>query len=47
MLLRRDGNDPLNFFTASHIHPTAENARVIAPFYEGITSLQVLDAMKG
>ena len=47
MLLRRDGHDPKNFFTASHIRPTAENARVIAPFYEGLTGLQVLDALKG
>ncbi len=37
MLLRRDGHDPMNFFTASHIRPTAENAQVIAPFYEGMT----------
>ena len=47
MLLRRDGHDPKSFFTASHIRPTAENARVIAPFYEGLTGLQVLDALKG
>ena len=45
MLLRRDGHDPKSFFTASHIRPTAENARVIAPFYEGLTGLQVLDAL--
>ena len=47
MLLRRDGHDPKSFFTASHIRPTAENARVIAPFYEGLTGLQVLGALKG
>ena len=47
MLLRRDGHDPKNFFTASHIRPTAENARVIAPFYEGVTVDETLAAMKG
>ena len=47
MLLRRDGHDPLKFFTASHIHPRAENAKVIAPFYEGISEQTALDAMKG
>ena len=47
MLLRRDGHDPKSFFTASHIRPTAENARVIAPFYEGVTVDETLAAMKG
>ena len=47
MLLRRDGKDPLHFLTASHIHPSMERAKVIAPFYQGITILQVYDAMKG
>lgn len=47
MLLRRDGHDLQKYFTASHIQPTAENARIIAPFYEGLTGLQVLDALKG
>ena len=40
MLLRRDGKDPLHFLTASHIHPSMERAKVIAPFYQGITILQ-------
>ena len=47
MLLRRDGKDPLHFLTASHIHPSMEWAKVIAPFYQGITILQAYDAMKG
>lgn len=47
MLLRRDGQDPLKFFTASHIQPSAGNAHVIAPFYEGITEQQTQEALKG
>ena len=47
MLLRRDGYDPLTFFTASHIHPSAENARVIAPFYKDISERTALEALKG
>ena len=30
-LMREDGLDPLRFFTAGHIRPTEENARIIAP----------------
>jgi len=47
MLMRRDGLDPLKFFTASHIHPSERNAKVIAPFYEGISEKTTLDALKG
>ena len=47
MLLRRDGYDPLTFFTASHIHPSAENARVIAPFYRDISEQTALESLKG
>ena len=46
MLLRRDGYDPLKFFTASHIHPSEQNAKAIAPFYEGISEQVVLTGMK-
>ena len=46
-LLRRDGYDPLKFFTASHIHPSEQNAKVIAPFYEGISEQTALEALKG
>ena len=45
MLLRRDGYDPLTFFTASHIHPSAANARVIAPFYKDISEQTALEAL--
>ena len=47
MLLRRDGYDPLTFFTASHIHPSAANARVIAPFYKEISEQTALESLKG
>ena len=47
MLLRRDGYDPLTFFTASHIHPSAANARVIAPFYKDISEQTALESLKG
>ena len=47
MLMRRDGHDPLKFFTASHIQPSEKNAHVIAPFYEGISEQTALDALKG
>lgn len=47
MLMRRDGHDPLHFFTASHIHPSMEWAKVVAPFYDGITVEESYDAMKG
>ena len=47
MLLRRDGEDPLHFLTASHIHPSEANAAVIAPFYEGISQQETYEALKG
>ena len=47
MLMRRDGLDPLHYFTASHIHPSQRSAEVIAPFYDGITVEETLGAMKG
>lgn len=46
-LLRQDGEDPLKFFTASHICASRENAEVIAPFYEGVTVQQAYDAQRG
>ena len=46
-LLRRDGYDPLKFFTASHIHPSEQNAKAIAPFYEGISEQVALASLKG
>ena len=47
MLLRRDGYDPLTFFTASHIQPSRIWANVVAPFYEGVTVNEVYQAMTG
>ena len=47
MLMRRDGHDPLHYFTASHIHPSEANARVIAPFYKDISVEQIYDALRG
>ena len=47
MLLRRDGYDPLKFFTASHIHPSEKNAGIIAPFYENVTADETYGAMRG
>ena len=46
-LLRRDGHDPLYFFTAGHIKPSTIWARVVAPFYEGITVEETYEAMTG
>ncbi|MGN0708395.1 MAG: zinc dependent phospholipase C family protein [Faecalibacterium sp.] len=46
-LVRLDRKDPAKFFTASHIHPTQENARVIAQFFDPVTEEQTLEALKG
>lgn len=46
-LLRKDGRDPMKFFTASHIKPSRERAEVVAPFYEGVTVEELYEAMKG
>lgn len=46
-LMRQDGHDPLRFFTAGHIHASARNAQVIAPFYEEISQQTTLEALKG
>lgn len=46
-LMRQDGRDPARFFAASHIHPSAENAAVIAPFFDGVTPQQTEEALEG
>ena len=46
-LLRRDGHDPMHFLTASHIHPSHIWARVVAPFYEGVSVDETYQAMTG
>lgn len=40
-LLRRDGEDPQRFYTASHIVASKENAAVIADFYPDVTPAQI------
>lgn len=37
-LLTEDHIDPITYLGTRHIHPTRENAEVIAPFYEEITA---------
>lgn len=46
-LLRRDGYDPFKYFTASHIHATRENARVIAPLFDEVSCEQTYEALRG
>ncbi len=46
-LMTQDGIDPLTYLGTDHIHPTMENASVIAPFFTGLTPQQVQDALKG
>lgn len=46
-LMVADGLDPVTFVQTGHIHPTAENAGVIAPFYPVVTAGQVEKALKG
>lgn len=46
-LLREDGQDPLRFLTASHIHPKQTWANVVAPFYEGVSVDETYHAMTG
>lgn len=46
-LMRRDGLDPLKFFTAGHIKPSFASAQVIKPFFDGVTLLEIYDSLKG
>lgn len=46
-LMREDHLNPLKFFTAGHICPSREAAKVIAPFYEGVTVSEAYGAMRG
>ena len=46
-LMREDGLDPMHFFTAGHIRSNREFAKIIAPFYEGITVGETYGAMRG
>lgn len=40
-LLTEDGFEPVSRPLCGHIHPSRENARVIAPFYKGVTEAQI------
>lgn len=47
-LLIMDGyKNPVSICVTDHLHPTMENASVIADFYEGITKKQILQSLKG
>lgn len=45
-LMIRDRLNPVSHVLTGHIHPTAENAAVIAPFYPGVSAEQVQKALK-
>ena len=45
--MREDGLDPMHFFTAGHIRPNREFAKIIAPFYENVTADETYGAMRG
>lgn len=45
-LLQKEGREPLSARLTGHICPTAENARVIAPFFNGITEKQVQKSLR-
>mgnify|MGYP000039626627 CR=1 FL=1 len=45
-LMREDGLDPMHFFTAGHIRPNREFAKIIAPFYSPVKRWVVLTALK-
>ena len=45
-LLEKEGKDALSAKLTGHIFATAENARVIAPFFAGLTAKQVQSSLK-
>lgn len=46
-LMLDQGIDPMTNVLTRHIRPTMANAKIIEPFFEGITSEEVCDALKG
>lgn len=46
MLLVKDGKDPVRQSLVTHIHPTEENAEVIAEFFPTVTPEQVRKALE-
>ncbi|HIX47992.1 MAG TPA: zinc dependent phospholipase C family protein [Candidatus Mediterraneibacter caccavium] len=47
LLLKEDYINPVRYLGTKHIHPSRENASVIAPFYEDLTPETVEKALKG
>lgn len=45
-LLKADYLNPIRYPVAKHIHPTTENADVIAPFFENVTSDAIVKTLK-
>ena len=44
-LMLKDGLNPVTHVLTDHIRPSADNAKVIAPFYPGITQKQIQKAL--
>ena len=47
LLLKEDYINPVRYLATGHIHPSKENAKVIAPFYEGVTAENIEGTLKG
>lgn len=45
VFLTDDFINPVTYLGTKHIHPTLENAQVIAPFFEGITAEEVKQSL--
>lgn len=45
LLLKEEYIDPVTYLATKHIHPTRENAEIIAPFFEGISVEEVQKAL--
>lgn len=46
-LMLEDGLNPVTRDLTGHIRPTRENAELIAPFYPGLSTEEVLDSLRG
>lgn len=46
LLLKEDYINPVRHLSTKHIHPTKENAEVIAPFFEDLTPETVMKSLK-
>lgn len=47
-LLVMDGHDnPVQVCVTNHLHPSPDNARIIADFYDGVSTKQVYRSLKG